>query len=79
MTLDVKLSEEHSKFLKDTAKSESPKNIELLLRLMEMSGEKILSPKDRKGMNPMLIPLTIGEDEEKGKLCYRSFVIFPIS
>ena len=70
MTLDVKLGEDHSKFLKDIAKSETPKNMELLLRLMEISGEKILSPKDRKGMNPMLIPLTIGEDEEKGKLCY---------
>ena len=58
MILDEQISSPHTKFLTTTAKTTSPQNIELLIRLMELQGEVVVDPMDRKGLNPLLVPLT---------------------
>lgn len=69
-TCTAEIVEEHVNFLRDVARTEPPKKLELLLQLLEMSDdEKIVAPSERKGMNPFLVPLSKrGTDDST--LCY---------
>lgn len=59
---------EYADFIKNTAAIDVPKRLNTLLSLLEYKGETILSPKDRKGMIPFLIPLSRKSDGST--LCY---------
>jgi len=60
---------EYDDFIKNTAAIDVPKRLNTLLALLEFKGETILSPKDRKGMIPFLIPLSRKEGDDS-TLCY---------
>jgi hypothetical protein len=69
-TCSAEIVEEHVNFLRDVARTEPPKKLELLLQLLEMSDdEKIVAPTERKGMNPFLVPLSRRETDDS-TLCY---------
>lgn len=69
-TCSAEIAEEHVTYLRDIARTEPPKKLELLLQLLEMSDdEKIVTPSQRKGMNPFLIPLSRRE-ADNSTLCY---------
>ena len=52
------MSSHHELFIKETAKVEVPANINLLMDLFKLRGDTVVSPSDRKGLIPFLIPLT---------------------
>jgi hypothetical protein len=60
---------EYSEYIKSTAAIDVPKRLNSLLNLLEFKGEQILSPKDRKGMIPFLIPISKKPGDDS-TLCY---------
>lgn len=62
-------SGDHSSFLEHTAKITPPKRLDTLLELLSLRGLKVTSPLERKGLNPLLIPLA--KDSSSGStVCY---------
>ena len=62
-------STEHAKFIETFAKKEAPRRIESLCEILELAGERLISPNDRKGLNPFLIPISQNQTDGT-KLCY---------
>lgn len=54
-------SQAHADFIKKSASIDVPKRLDTLLSLLELKGETIMAPTDRKGLNPFLIPLSKNE------------------
>ncbi len=59
----------HSKFLEDVAKVKVPAKLQTMLSLLEMQGYNLLSPTQRKTLNPLLIPIAHKKDQD-GVLCF---------
>ncbi|GLC37181.1 hypothetical protein PLESTB_000988700 [Pleodorina starrii] len=54
---------ETSVFLEEIAVSQTPKRLQGLMRVLEVQGGVSLSPADRRGLHPLLVPLSAqGED-----------------
>lgn len=53
--------EEYKSFLIDVAKIKPPARLDFLLQLLTIKGEKLVNPRDRKGINPFLIPLSMNK------------------
>jgi hypothetical protein len=69
-TSTMPVFQDHFDYLKDVAKVNPPRKLELLLQLLEMTdGEEIVSPRVRKGMNPFLIPMS-RSTVDGSMLCY---------
>ena len=69
-TMTAQTYEEHFNFIKNIAKADPPKKLDLLLKLVELAGdEKIVSPNTRQGLNPFLIPIS-RRIEDGSYLCY---------
>jgi hypothetical protein len=69
-TSTMPVFQDHFDYLKDVAKVNPPRKLELLLQLLEMTdGEEIVSPRVRKGMNPFLIPIS-RSSVDGSMLCY---------
>lgn len=49
---------EYQSFLTTKAKVPTPQNLNLLLELLTHKGEKLVSPSNRAGLNPLLIPIS---------------------
>lgn len=63
------LSAPHAEFLSQVACVNPPKHLNTLLSLLQLQGEEVVSPRDRKHLNPFLVPLT--RDPKDGNLlCY---------
>ena len=60
---------EYANFLTNVAMTNPPKRLATLLALLEMKGEEILVPSDRKSLNPFLVPLSRFKTD-KSMLCY---------
>lgn len=55
-------SEEHERFIAEKARALPPKNLKFLLELLQHRGDAIISPSQRSGLNPFLIPLSQSDD-----------------
>lgn len=61
--------EEHTQFLQNIAKIEVPRRLPVLLEALKLSGKEIVSPNNRKGLNPFLIPLA-RDPKDNSMTCY---------
>lgn len=60
---------DHSKFLEDVAKIKVPAKLETMLEVLQLQGHELLSPTQRKGLNPLLIPFAREKNNDE-LLCY---------
>jgi hypothetical protein len=68
-TVDTFVSE-HTAYLRDVARVKSPQRLRALLELIDLQGEDtLISPTDRKGLNPFLIPLARNK-KDNSRLCF---------
>lgn len=69
-TVTAQTYDEHCDFIRNIAKADPPKKLDLLLKLVELTGdEKIVSPTARQGLNPFLIPIS-RRIKDGSFLCY---------
>ncbi|KAG2424014.1 hypothetical protein HXX76_014839 [Chlamydomonas incerta] len=62
-TVAAKAMTETAVFLEEIAVSQTPKRLQGLMRVLEAQGSSSLSPADRRGLHPLLVPLVAqGED-----------------
>ncbi|GLI66125.1 hypothetical protein VaNZ11_009855 [Volvox africanus] len=61
--IESKAMTETAVFLEEIAVSQTPKRLQGLMRVLEAKGGTSLSPSDRRGLHPLLVPLSArGED-----------------
>lgn len=64
------MAKEHIAYLTDVARVKPPTRLQAMLEIMELQGtETLISPTDRKGLNPFLIPLARNK-RDGSRLCY---------
>ena len=64
------MAKEHVAYLTDVARVKPPTRLQAMLEIMELQGsETLISPTDRKGLNPFLIPLARNK-QDGSRLCY---------
>lgn len=68
-TLKAASAAEHEYFLKEVAKIDVPKKLDALVEMVELQGQEILSPFQRAGLNPFLIPISRNTSDNT-LLCY---------
>ncbi|CAH9069353.1 unnamed protein product [Cuscuta europaea] len=51
-------SSDHVSFIKDVAATQPPNNLNGLLNMLQMRGEQLVSPGSKKGLVPLVIPLS---------------------
>jgi hypothetical protein len=69
-TVTAKTDDEHFNFIKDIARADPPRKLDLLLKLIELTGdEEVVSPSTRQGLNPFLIPIS-RRVKDGSYLCY---------
>jgi hypothetical protein len=69
MSLSSTSAELHKKFLAENAKISVPKRINTLFEILSIQGLEVVSPLQRKGLNPLLIPLA-KNNTDGSILCY---------
>ena len=64
------MAKEHVAYLTDVARVKPPTRLQAMLEIIELQDlETLISPTDRKGLNPFLIPLTRNK-RDGSRLCY---------
>ena len=58
------LCAEHQRYIGEVAALAPPENIEPLLRVLQAQGHTLVSPQERRGLHPLLIPLACSERPE---------------
>ena len=54
-------SAEHAAYIRDVAAADAPPHLDTLLRVLEAQKETIIPPSQRKGLHPLVIPLSRSE------------------
>ena len=64
------MAKEHIAYLTDVARVKPPKRLQAMLEIIELQDtETLISPTDRKGLNPFLIPFARNK-RDGSRLCY---------
>ncbi|WIA18097.1 hypothetical protein OEZ85_009575 [Tetradesmus obliquus] len=58
---------EHAAYVSEVAVVSCPKRLPTLLKVLEAQGHSLLSPSDRAGLHPLVIPLSTFEEPAAGK------------
>ncbi|GIL56818.1 hypothetical protein Vafri_12127 [Volvox africanus] len=61
--IETKAMTETAVFLEEIAVSQTPKRLQGLMRVLEAQGGTSLSPSDRRGLHPLLVPLSARGDD----------------